>query len=210
MPVSIVSLLLQEYKSLVFDHLQIAPTADRPPSPQTQKYPAFCSNTEQEQNVEPLLPAQINDFSSSSCVRQSVGVSDPARCLLRSGWPFVLSVNGIFWCLISTGVFFFFWTVGGGCSRCSGPPCALSRVGRQRQRGRPSKRHQDPAGHQTTRLVPDRSVTHWLTQQSSRLHLVFPSRWRSKTSAERCSPTSGWLGEGFCEGRRQMEVWACE
>lgn len=50
-------------------------------------------------------PVQINDF----CGRQSVGVSDPARCLLRSGWPFVLSVNGIFWCLISTGGFFFFW-----------------------------------------------------------------------------------------------------
>lgn len=31
MPVAIVSSLLQEYKSLVFDHLQIAPTADPHP-----------------------------------------------------------------------------------------------------------------------------------------------------------------------------------
>lgn len=49
MPVALVSLLLHKYKSLVFDHLQIAPTADplpHPPNP-TQKYPAFCSNTEQ-------------------------------------------------------------------------------------------------------------------------------------------------------------------
>lgn len=158
---------------------------------------------------------QINDFSSPSCGRQSVGVSNPARCLFSSSWPFVLSVNAISCCLIFTGVFFLWWwwwwgRLASRSSRCSGPLLISSRTGRQRQRGRPSKPHQGP------RWLPDRQtgtrpLHHPLAHtREAPDYICFPLRWRSKTSAERRCPTSGWLWSGLGEGRRQMEVRACE
>lgn len=101
MPVALVLLLLHKYKICKLHPLQTPP----PPKPKNIQHFVQTQNKDKMSNLF-CQPVQINDF----CGRQSVGVSDPARCLLRSGWPFVLSVNGIFWCLISTGGFFF----GGG------------------------------------------------------------------------------------------------
>lgn len=123
-------------------------------------------------------------------------MSIPTRFLFSGNWRFVLSAKAIFWSLSFLFCFFFWWgQLASRGSRCSAPPCASSRTGRQRHSGGlPSKSHQGPLwppDHQTG----TRPLHHPLAHAAAD-YICFPLRWRSKTAAERCSPTSGWLWEG--------------